>query len=301
MRNLFANTLSKLAEKNTNIYIVVADISPAGSMELFQKRNPDRFINVGVAEQSMISVCAGLAMSKKKPFAYTISTFSLYRPFEMIRNDICYQNLPVTIVGMGAGTIYSTLGATHLTQEDISVSRSIPNLQVLAPCDPMELKSCIEFCANKSDKPTYLRIGKTGELNFSSGSEKWKFGKIRNIFKGKNTCVLTYGPIIKMAFEVKKKINGNFSIYSCHTLKPFDETGLKKIFRKYNKIVTLEDHSCIGGLGEIIKSYAFTHSFRGNIINFALKDQFKHYYGSQKDLLKLHGIYLKKVENSLKN
>ena len=101
-------------------------------MEKFRAIYPDRFINVGVAEQVMIGVSAGLAMQGKKPFAYTIAAFSLYRPFEMIRDDLCYQNLPVTIVGMGAGTIYSNLGGTHLTQEDISIAKSIPNMSIIA-------------------------------------------------------------------------------------------------------------------------------------------------------------------------
>jgi len=300
MRNQFANTLSKLASKNKKIFIVAADISPAGAMNEFQKKNPDRFINVGVAEQSMISICAGLAISKKKPFAYTIATFALYRPFEMIRNDLCYQNLPVTVVGMGAGTIYSTLGATHLSQEDISIARSIPNFQILAPCDPNELKSCIEFCANNSKKPTYLRIGKAGEKNFSLNAEKWKFGKIRQLCKGEKKCVLSYGPIISMAYKVKEKYNEkNFSIYSCHTIKPFDYDGLKKIFSKYKKILILEDHSCIGGLS-VVKSYAYSFGYKGKIINFSLKDEFKHCYGSQKDLLKLHNITIEGIHKSLK-
>ena len=105
MRNVFADELYKLAIKDKDIFIVVADISPAGNMIKFQKKYPERFINVGVSEQTMIGVCAGLALQKKKVFAYTIATFTLYRPFEMVRNDLCYQNLPVTIVGMGAGTI----------------------------------------------------------------------------------------------------------------------------------------------------------------------------------------------------
>ena len=123
MRNAFAETLYKNAIKNKKIYIVVADISPAGNMAKFQKKNSDRFINVGVSEQSMIGMCAGLSMQGMRPFAYTISTFALYRPFEMVRDDICYQNLPVTIIGMGAGVIYSTLGGTHHSMEDIAIDR----------------------------------------------------------------------------------------------------------------------------------------------------------------------------------
>ena len=159
MRNTFSDYLFKEAERDPNIYIVVADISPAGSMEKFRLKHPDRFINVGVAEQSMIGIAAGLALRGKKVFTYTIATFSLYRPFEMIRDNICYQNLPVTIVGMGAGTIYNNLGGTHMTQEDISIARSVPNLSVISPADPKELAETVKYCARVSKYPTYLRIG----------------------------------------------------------------------------------------------------------------------------------------------
>ena len=208
MRNNFADRLYFNAKRNKKIYIVAADISPAGSMELFRKKYPNRFINVGVAEQIMISTCAGLAMRKCRPFAYTIAAFSLYRPFEMIRDDLCYQNLPVTIVGMGAGTIYSNLGGTHMTQEDISIAKSIPNMSVIAPVDSLELKSAVDFCCTKSKGPVYLRIGKSGEKNFTSNSkEKWQYGKIRKIENGKNVCFISYGPIISKIYEIKKKLN----------------------------------------------------------------------------------------------
>ena len=108
-------------------------------------------------------------MEGMRPFAYTISTFALYRPFEMVRNDICYQNLPVTIVGMGAGTIYSTLGGTHLTQEDISIARSIPNMSIIAPCDPNELKDVINFCCTKSKSPL-VDVSSSYHLNYSGES-----------------------------------------------------------------------------------------------------------------------------------
>ena len=146
MRNKFAEVLSKKAKKNKKIIILVADISPAGKMNEFQKENKERFINVGVSEQFMVGFSAGLAIAGYKPFIYTIAPFSIYRPFEMVRDDLCYQNLPVTIIGMGAGTIYSSLGGTHLTQEDISVLRGIPNIKILAPCDSSELEDCINYC-----------------------------------------------------------------------------------------------------------------------------------------------------------
>ena len=299
MRNLFAEELYKHAIKNKKIYIVVADISPAGNMANFQKKYPKRFINIGVSEQTMIGMCAGLSMEGMRPFAYTISTFALYRPFEMVRDDICYQNLPVTIVGMGSGTIYSTLGGTHLTQEDISVARSIPNMNIIAPCDPNELKDAINFCCTKSKFPIYLRIGKSGEKNFTINSkEKWVFGKIRKIFPGKDICFLTFGPIIKKAFDIKDKLkiqNISSEIYSCHTLKPFDYKRLKKIFKRFKLIVIIEDHSKIGGLNNIVKSYAYEDRYKGRIISYSLQDAFIHCYGSQDDLLNKHKINSKKI------
>src|ERR1700726_2693192 len=127
MRNTFSEALYQAASANPDVYIVVADISPAGSMEKFRKEFPERFLNVGVAEQSMIGICAGLALKGCQPFAYTIATFSLYRPFEMVRDDLGYQNLPVTVVGIGGGVVYSTLGARHPAQEDVATASAIPN------------------------------------------------------------------------------------------------------------------------------------------------------------------------------
>ena len=304
MRNIFADTIYELSKKNDKIHIVVADISPAGSIEKFRKKYPSRFINVGVSEQVMAGISAGLALAGKIPFIYTIAAFVLYRPFEMIRDDICYQNLPVTIVGMGSGTIYSTLGCTHMTQEDVSIARSVPNMQIISPCEPYELKEAIKFCSKISKKPTYLRMGKAGEKNYSNANnEKFKFGKIRNILKGKDICFLVHGVLVKKAFETNKELNKKNiypSIYSCHTLKPFDEKTLKKIFLKYKLIITLEDHSIIGGLSEIVNGLAFKNNYKNKVINFSLKDSFIDSYGSHDDILKKHGIsnslILKKIK-----
>lgn len=299
MRNVFSNAVYKNIKKNKDIYVVAADISPSGVMAKLQAKEKN-FINVGVAEQNMIGVCAGLAMSGKKVFAYTIATFALYRPFEMVRDDLCYQNLPVTIVGMGSGTIYANLGGTHTSIEDISIARSIPNFQVISPCDPDELKSAVDFCCTKNKSPTYLRIGKSGEKNFTYLSkEKWKFGKIRRIIDGKNVCILSHGPISYMGYQAIKKKGVNASLYSCSTLKPFDEKKMNIIFKKYKKIITIEDHSIIGGLSEIVTNLAYKYNYRGKILTNSLKDKFLHKFSSQQDLLSLHGISLRKILKQL--
>ncbi len=299
MRNKFSETLFKNIRKNRNIFVVAADISPSGAMAKFQKSN-NNFINVGVAEQNMIGVCAGLAMSGKKVFAYTIAPFSIYRPFEMVRDDICYQNLPITVVGMGAGTVYANLGGTHTAIEDISIARSIPNMTVISPSDPLELISATNYCCTKNSSPVYLRIGKSGEKNITSDAkEKWRFGKIRKILNGKETCILTHGPISQLAFEAIKHKKQNISLYSCSTLKPFDEVSLNKIFKKYKKIITLEDHSIIGGLSDIITGLAFKNQYKGKIITNSLKDKFIHVFSNQNDLLAAHGITLKNLINQI--
>lgn len=304
MRDAFSERLYKEALKDKRIYIVVADISPAGSMLKFRQKFPDRFINVGVSEQSMIGIAAGLAMKGKRVFTYTIATFSLYRPFEMIRDNFCYQNLPVTVVGMGAGTIYNNLGGTHMSQEDIAICRSVPNFNVISPSDPLEMKEAVSYCVkNKKKNTIYLRLGKSGEKNFTQNAiEKWKFAKIRKIQNGKKICIISHGILMKISFDLSNSlINKKIipSIYSSHTIKPFDTKTFKKICDKYEIIVSIEDHSQIGGLGSILREEAFLNKYKGQLINYSLKDKFINDYGSQVSLLKKHGISKEKILKKL--
>ena len=291
MRNAFSEELYAQKKKNKKIFILAADISPSGKMAEIASKNNPQIINVGVAEQLMIGLSAGLALKKNIVFNYTIAPFSLYRPFEMVRNDLCLQNLPVTIVGMGAGTIYSELGPTHMSQEDISIARSLPNMKIIAPCDTLELKSAIKYCVKNKSGPIYLRIGKSGEEVLTGECKnEWVFGKIRKLKNGKRACILTYGPITNIAFEICKDIKSNISIYNCHTLKPFDYSSLKKIFNNYSKIIIIEDHSIIGGLSSIVMSYLGELGYKKKIFKFSLQDKFLNSYDSQKNLLKKHGI-----------
>jgi len=298
MRNKFADVIFNFAnKKNSKIRVVAADISPSGRLADLSKRYPNRFINVGVAESSMISMCAGMAMNGLKPFAYTIASFSLFRPFEMVRIDVGYQKLPVVIVGMGAGTVYSTLGGTHITQEDVSIIRCLPNFTILNPCDPLELEEVLKYLCRKNKSPCYLRIGKTGEKNFTNvAEEKWILGKPRKIISGKNVCLIGTGPIIRLFFDIIKNLNDKKifpSVYSFHTLKPINKLEIKKIFKKYEYIFCLEDISEINGLSSILKEIAFDCKYKGYLKNFSLQDKNIKNYGSQNDLLKSHGISAK--------
>src|SRR5215208_6966179 len=199
MRDSFARTMYEVGHKMKDVFIVVADISPAGSMAPFRADFPDRFINVGVAEQSMIGLCAGLALRGCRPFAYTIATFAAYRPFEMVRDDLCYQNLPGTVVGIGGGVNYSPLGGTHHAQEDIAVMGAIPNMSIIAPSDPAETAAAT-WVAARHDGPLYLRLGKAGEPDLTSEAlDRFVFGRLRYLRRGGEICILSYGPIMSMA------------------------------------------------------------------------------------------------------
>lgn len=294
MRNRFAEALYQEALKDSSIAIVVADISPAGNMAKFRTEFPDRFVNVGVAEQSMIGICAGMALRGLKPVAYTIATFAIYRPFEMVRDDLCYHDLPVTVVGIGGGITYSTLGGTHHAQEDIAIMTAIPNMTVIAPCDPNETEEATRFCMRDSKHPVYLRLGKAGEPDLTKDAEPFKFGKIRFLQKeGSDVCILSYGTIMKMGTDVASGLRAagrKVSVVGVPTLKPLDRVGIASIVDEFKEIIVIEEHAPTGGLSHQVKEIAYDRGSRARIKTFTLKDEFIHLYGSHAELLTAHGL-----------
>lgn len=303
MRNAFSDTLYECAKADPEIIIVVADISPAGSIAKFQTEYPKRFINVGVAEQVMIGIAAGLALKGYKPFAYTIATFSLYRSFEMVRDDLGFQNLPVTVVGMGAGVIYSGLGGTHQAQEDVAIAGAIPNMQVLAPCDPLECIDATRHCATQTKGPVYLRIGKAGEPKLTENSlDPFVFGKLRYLLKGTDVCILSYGVIMKLAVQVAVRLQAagkSVSVVSCHTVKPLDRPGIEKVLRNYKQVIVIEEHVPQGGLAPQTKQIAWDTKAQCTLHTFTLRDEFIHNYGTHDDLLAAHGLSIEHIMRSV--
>lgn len=299
MRDSFARTLYQIAKTGSNVFIVVADISPAGSMAPFRAEFPDRFINVGVAEQTMIGICAGLALRGCTPFAYTIATFSIYRPFEQVRDDLCYQNLPVTVVGIGGGVSYSTLGGTHHAQEDVALMSALPNMTVVAPCDPLETEAATWACAELRG-PAYLRLGKAGEPDLTSKAvEPFELGKLRLLKPGGDICFLSYGPITKMTFDVAERLERergcSVAIMSAHTLKPLDVPGVVQVLGSFETVAVIEDHSARGGLGARVKEIAWEHAAACRVFTFGLKDEFIHVFGSQTELWAAHDLTVEAV------
>jgi transketolase len=294
MRDAFARALYEIARQQPKVFMVVADMSPAGSMVPFRRDFPDRFIDVGVAEQSMIGVCAGLALRGCRPFAYTIATFAAYRPFEQIRLDLCYQNLPVTVVGIGGGVSYAALGGTHHAQEDVAVMSALPNMSVVAPCDPAETEAAAWACAALPG-PAYLRLGKAGEPDLTSeAAEPFELGKVRWLRPGAGVCVLSYGPIMSLAAQVADRLGeqgqGPVALVSAHTLKPLDTAGIGRILTAFDVVVVIEEHSECGGLAARVKQIAWECGARCRLRTFSLRDEFIHVYGAQRDLWNAHGL-----------
>jgi transketolase len=291
---MFANTFYEAGKKDPRLCVVVADISPAGSIAKFREEFPQRFVNTGVAEQIMIGMCAGMALRGLRPFAYTIATFTLFRPFEFVRDDLCYHNLPVTIVGIGGGVTYSTLGGTHHAMEDVALATAVPNMSVLAPCDPAEARAATLWCVQQERGPVYLRLGKAGEPDLTSAAvDPFEFGKLRYLRRGTDVCILSYGPILKLAAEVAAKFEArgeSVSLASVHTLKPLDEQAVIAALHGHKRVLVVEEMVPHGGLGPRVKALAWDSQARCRLDTFALQDAFIHNYGKHEELLAAHGL-----------
>ena len=283
---------------------MVADISPASALNEFRKSHPTRFLDVGVSEQSLIGISSGLAINGFKVFAYTIANFAIYRPFEQIRVDLCYQNLPVVVVGVGGGVSYSALGSTHHTIEDVAVMSALPNMTILAPCDPSEVVSCVEQISQISG-PAYLRLGKSGEpILTKSAVEDFKIGKVRQIKSGRTIAILGYGPILGLAFDALNQLSNlrdEISIYSVHTLKPLDDNRIIEILNKYSKIIILEEHVHNGGLSTLVTKISAETRLKTDLRFINLKDDYVHTYGSRNDVLEAHNISLPRLLKEILN
>lgn len=305
MRNTFAKTFYEAAKVDPRLCVVVADISPAGSMEQLRKEYPKRFVNTGVAEQIMIGMCAGMAMRGLRPFAYTIATFALFRPYEFVRDDLCYQGLPVTVVGVGGGVTYSTLGGTHHAMEDVAIASALPNMRVIAPCDPEEARAATRWCIGQEEGPVYLRLGKAGEpVITSDASSPFEFGRLRMIREGSDGCIMGYGPILKLAMDAAAALQEegmSVAVASVHTLKPLDWGGIVRALGRYRRVVVVEEMVPRGGLGEAVKAMAWESGAKCAIACLSLKDEFIHVYGSHEQLLGAHGLSAQAIVDAFRD
>jgi transketolase len=294
MRDAFAEVLGELSEERDDLFLVTADISPASALNKFVSQNPNRVVDAGVSEQVMIGMSAGLSIVGFKVFAYTITNFSLYRPFEQIRVDLAYQNLPVIVVGVGSGLSYSALGSTHHSPEDIGIISNLPNFLIVTPCDPAEVKAAVRKIIEKNN-PTYLRLGKAGEPNITLDSpDEYNLGICRRIYSNNNynnkIAIVSYGPILSWILNLVIDKDQSVDIYSATSVSPFPQDHFEKIFDRYSKVVIVEEHYEATGLGSIIKNKVSSKIWSNKLILCGLNFEFAHSYGSQTDVREELGL-----------
>jgi transketolase len=258
MRNAFADELTKLGQEDPRVVMLSGDIGNK-LFDKFKAAQPERFFNCGVAEQNMIGVAAGLAMSGLRPVAYTITPFITTRCLEQIRTDVAYHDVPVTIVAVGAGLSYAGLGPTHQACEDISFLRSIPSMAVVAPGDRWEVRAALR-AAMGQDKPVYIRLGKKNEPVVHEGPiMDFEIGKAIVMAEGTDVCLLSTGnilPEVMQARDVLAEKGISARVVSFHTVKPVDALFLADAFDRFQRVVTVEEHSVIGGLGSAVAEWA---------------------------------------------
>ena len=250
MRNAFVRALVDIARHDERIFLLVGDLGYS-AVEPFAKEYPQRFVNMGVAEQNMTGVAAGLALSGKIVFTYSIANFPTLRCLEQIRNDVCYHNADVKIVAVGAGLSYGALGMTHHATEDIAILRALPNMKVICPADPVEAELATHAVA-QAEGPAYLRLAKAGEPLIHANLPTFEIGRAIELRPGRDIVLLATGTVVKNALGASAVLAHSgiaAGVYSVHTLKPIDEDLIRQLAITTPVIVTIEEHSRFGGLG----------------------------------------------------
>lgn len=290
MRNEFIKHLAKLAENDDKIVLVVGDLG-YGVVEHFAEKFPDRFFNSGVAEQNMMGFAAGLASEGYHVFVYSIANFPIFRCAEQLRNDVCYHDLPVTVVSVGGGLAYGNLGYSHHAVQDFSFMRTLPNMTILAPGDPNETKLCLDFITHNRS-PSYLRLGKTGEKNYSSSSKLRGGGAFEAILldEASSTAVISTGAALQNIQGMLKELKiNNIDLFTCPIWGIDMKLNVNKELHKYEKIISIEDHLVDGGFGSWVLE-ALDQDSRSKLTILGLDKKVCGEVGSQEFLNEYGGI-----------
>lgn len=301
MRSTYLNTLYELARKDSKIVSLVAD-NGLIVYDDFRRDFPDRYFNFGIAEGNMVAAAAGMASCGMIPYCYTINAFLAYRSYEFIRDDVCFQNQNVKIVGIGTGLAYSTLGPSHHTTEDIALLRSLPNLTVFSPATRSEVKWMMEK-SYEIQGPVYIRLGNNKE-DFYESDPQFVLGEPTIVRKGTDITIMTTGPILNevmLASQLLSKAGINAEVISVHTLKPLNNEVIAEMAITTGKLVVVEEHNIIGGLYATIAEALLERNRVIPILKIGLPDQFAIGYGTHEEVRKANeldynSIYQKIIE-----
>lgn len=300
MRKKFIECLIKEARNDERIFLITPDLG-FSILEGFQQEFPDRFLNTGIAEQNAIGVAAGLALSGKIVYVYSIVPFVTMRCFEQVRLDIAYMKTNVRIVGYGAGFTYGSAGATHHSIEDISIMRSLPNMTVCCPGDNLEVEAITKQSVLYQG-PMYIRLGKWMNSNIQQESQNITIGKASTLTEGNDIALIATNTMLLSAKLLTDKLIANGKkpiLISMHTIKPFDKEVILKLIEKNIPIVTIEEHNIIGGLGSTVAEVIADSGKGVKFKRIAIPDEFSHYVGDQEFIKEKFG--LKNLEKEVYN
>ena len=299
MRNEFAETIFDLALKDKRVMLIIGDTG-AGLFDDFKTQLPDQFLNAGIAEANMITVAAGLAKAGFIPFVYAIGPHMVYRAYEQIRNDLCFNLLNVKIVSVGSGLHYSDHGPTHHSTEDFAVLRVLPNIKIFSPSSGDETKALTRLIS-KDIGPAYLRLGR-GKRTLQN--QDVRIGKGIKIKEGKDVTIISTGSGVNDSYILSempdlKKIS--LEIINIHTIKPLDEQMIIKSIIKTKKVITIEEHQRTGGLGDAVASIIAEQNIQIKLIKMGIDDTFCSYIGSYDGIKKRYGLGNNTLKENINN
>ena len=274
-RQSYGEALKELGKENENIVVLDADLSNATKTNMFAKEFPNRFFDMGISEQDMIATAAGFATCNKIPYASTFAVFAAGRAYDQIRNSICYPNLNVKICATHAGVTVGEDGATHQMLEDISMMRTLPNMTVICPSDDAQTKWAVKEIS-KINGPVYLRLSRAATPVIYDENQKFEIGKAVQIGEGTDATIIAVGDIVCEAIKAKEELEKqgiNVRVIDMHTIKPIDSEAIVKCAKETKKIITIEDHSIIGGLGSAVCE-VLAEEYPTKVIRMGIKDTF---------------------------
>ncbi len=289
-REAYGKALVELGQVNEDIVVLDADLSKSTKTADFKKEFPERFINAGIAEQNLLGMSAGLSRYGKIPFASTFAVFATGRAFEIIRNSICYPNMNVKIAATHAGITVGEDGGSHQSIEDIALMNSLPNMTVLVPADAKETNEIIKYAA-KHVGPVYIRLGRLNSEDIFDDNYKFEFGKGVVVKEGNDCTIIATGLMTAMAKHACEKLEAEgVSVRLIHmpTIKPIDREIIEKAAKETKFILTCEEHSVVGGLGQIVASVT-SETVPTKVVKLGINDVFGQ-SGTPKALLKEYGL-----------
>lgn len=301
MRERFAQMLLERARDSDDIFLITADAG-FDTLKEFRDTFPSRFLNIGIAEATMIGVSAGLSMGGWRAVAYTIAPFLAMRAFEQIRDDICYPNLPVLLAGVGGGLIYGTAGATHQALEDIALMSVLPNMTIYSPSDAAELQHALTLHF-EAPTPAYFRLARSGSPRIHSQQVFYQRGQLIPMTPGTDLAILATGPIVEEAIIAANLLSQSgisAAVFSVPMLKPLDTDYIsQQIFARYGAVYTLEEHQQTGGLGSIIARHAAVSETAVKVMAMGVPDTFIPVVGDRKYLLEYFDLSAAKIAGKI--